>query len=242
MKDLFPVDFVKMIEDKFGKDFTFAEWVPEKGIDFEGDEGEIVPNRSLPTMGHGSMLSHSNQYKICYFIYGLLGYWRPNKILVLGTNSGMFEIFVCWVYEQMERLGDDFKIDTIDFMPEIFDNCKVIDEFPHYRQYINRIAGRTDEKVLDLPKNYYDLILIDAAHDFEGALQDLLNCWEIMREDTYILIHDTRNPECGVGQAVKTLKEVYPEANAVHMLGEWQGVSLIQKYSYDTLRHIEYRE
>lgn len=234
MKDLFPVDFVKMVENEFGKNYTFAEWR-------EDDKEGIAPQRELPTKGHGSVLSYSNQYKICYFMYGILGYHRPEKILVLGTNAGMFELFVCWVYEQMERLNL-LRIDTIDMMSEIFDECKIIDKFPHYRQYINRIAGRTDIEVPKLPKDYYDLILIDADHSFEGALQDLFSCWEIMKEDSFILMHDTRNPEGEVGKALKVFKETYPEASVISMMGEWQGISLIQKYKYDTLRHIVYRD
>lgn len=64
------------------------------------------------------------------------------------------------------------------------------------------IRGRSDVMCHKLEDNYFQMIFIDAAHDYESVKADLNNFYPKLKSGGIFAGHDYGEKSCGVGQAV----------------------------------------
>jgi 16S rRNA A1518/A1519 N6-dimethyltransferase RsmA/KsgA/DIM1 with predicted DNA glycosylase/AP lyase activity len=119
--------------------------------------------------------------------------------------------FACGTFLE---IGCDIAYTTESFIP-YFDKLVAIDIDP---KRIKTAQTRVqDEKVqfivgtcLDIPINSYDVVLIDAAHDYKNVMNDFQNVYEKNSANKFVVVfHDYGLSVSGVKKAVEQISQDY---------------------------------
>jgi predicted O-methyltransferase YrrM len=136
---------------------------------------------------------------------------KPRYILEIGSRRGGSALFMAEALAQLADnnwlVAEDCRIDAVD------PDCELVltEKEQHLAKYINVIRQRSPEGV---PKDVvYDLIHIDANHNYQPVLADLRVAAERSKPGTVIVLHDINFS--GVQQALATFHEMYPHV-AIH--------------------------
>ncbi|MVP01456.1 class I SAM-dependent methyltransferase [Paenibacillus lutrae] len=161
------------------------------------------------------------------FAYDFLQFFRPNKILELGTHYGCSFFAFCQSVKDFKLDTELYAIDTWRgdeqaglYGEEVFNTVKdtVNDSFSDIR--VNLIR-RTFDEALDLfEDNSIDMIHIDGLHTYEAVSHDFLTWLPKLKENGVILFHDVFSPAgYGSNRYWKELKEQFSYLEFRHSWG-----------------------
>lgn len=107
------------------------------------------------------------------------------------------QVSVIDIFEPECKHHEDLINDVGKSLLEIFDNnMRVLGFSP--QKYI----GKSQNLYKELQDNYFSMIFIDAAHDYESVKADLNNFYPKLKSGGIFAGHDYGEKSCGVGQAV----------------------------------------
>lgn len=94
------------------------------------------------------------------------------------------------------------------------------------KKYLRMVVGNThDEKIQkQVADRLYDILLIDAGHDYEDVKQDYFDYENLVKPGGLIIFHDVANDNCGVPRFWNELKV----PNKI-ILSWFPGLGIVQK-------------
>jgi hypothetical protein len=104
-----------------------------------------------------------------FFIYNLLKQIKPNSYLELGIYEG----------------------ETFNLINKICNHCVGVDLTNKRLQNIGIFYEMSTDCFFENNKETFDVIFIDANHDYHQVKKDFINCESILNEYGLILLHDT---------------------------------------------------
>lgn len=142
-------------------------------------------NEYLRTKGHTSF--EGNSADVPQQTQDLIDYckqYRPKRVMEIGFNGGhSANIFL--QQESVEKVVS-FDIGTHDYVT--FAKEFVDMAYPSKHELV---LGNSLETVPLYNSEPFDMIFIDGCHDYEYAINDLLNCKRLAHSDTIVIIDDT---------------------------------------------------
>ena len=141
----------------------------------------------LDKKGSSSWEGHSGQNKHeTLFLKNICNIVQPASILEIGFNSGhSSDTFLS--HSDSKILSFDIGLHGC-----VWDGKEYIDNTYEGRHHL--IIGDSTETVPKFKKEhsdvYFDLIFIDGGHEYEVALNDLINCMNLSRKDTTVIMDD----------------------------------------------------
>jgi len=99
---------------------------------------------------------------------------------------------------------------------------------------IRAIVGTSTDMAGLMQDGYFDMIFLDAMHDYHSVHDDLINYWNKLKIGGYMLFHDYANPDYpGVAKAVNEL--IGPADEVVDSIGVYKKISNFQLQNGDFL-------
>ncbi len=136
--------------------------------------------------------------------------WIPKNVknaLEVGSFEGMSAI---WLLDYLPGS----KITCVDTFSAGFDDItgeyeeRFDRNMKEYGDRVKKVKGKSQEvlKTFDRRKKY-DLVYIDAHHEYESVKADLKLCWALLKKGGLMILDDYNNEGFGVRQAVDEFLE-----------------------------------
>lgn len=130
---------------------------------------------------------------------------KNDTYLELGIGQGG-SFFLNSLFQKNSKLFN--AVDNCDYQSH---HANFSDQRTSIKKYINYLNGfKNDSEVnfFDMKtkdffltnKNIYDVIFIDADHNYEGVKEDYENSLKFLSKEGYLIFHDIINEGCGVKQ------------------------------------------
>src|SRR6266568_2396912 len=160
----------------------------------------IPPERMSCGASHqqGQALHELARNKVCLEVGAWVGY---TTICMAKTAQIVYSI---------DGHEGDIHIGHYDTFSTYYDNLRqyrVLDK-------VAMLVGYSTEILLRLPKDYFDLVFIDATHTYEACKKDTELCWSLVKRGGIMTWHDYDegrevDPNFGVTKAVDEAIEKY---------------------------------
>ena len=133
-------------------------------------------------------------------------YGADKVCLEVGSYKGKSSCYIAEVAQNVTCI-DTFLADTSGQNQVA---ASTYEEFRHntqqFQKKIRAIVGYSTEMAPLLQEEYFDMIFLDAMHDYDSVYNDLSAYWDKLKMDGYFLFHDYANPDYpGVGIAAREL-------------------------------------
>jgi len=131
------------------------------------------------------------------FVYGLVKAVKPKTIVEIGVSAGILGVCIC---RALKENGEGIYIGVDDWSTKHGGKAKSSDiprnnilEDGTPEKFFKLVSSDSQAFLNKQPDKKYDIIIIDANHDYEHANKDTI---EAMRVAKYLtLTHDTENLE-----------------------------------------------
>jgi predicted O-methyltransferase YrrM len=165
-------------------------------------------------------------------ISGIIKKETPRRIFEIGTFDGRTTLNMAYSSEQ------DCEIFTLDLPSNGRNETKhrlatydrtLVDKQPVgnrivtsdllCKRKITQLYG--DSATYDFTPYYHtcDLVFVDAAHDYENALNDSRTAVQLIGNRNGVILWHDYKPNCDVVRALNTLRELYPELKMFQIAG-----------------------
>lgn len=178
-------------------------------------------------LGHWGNISIEEVCKICLIVK----YLKPSKILEIGTYNGMTTLQMAlnapkdstiFTLNLPENTEANFKLLNIDYYVSNYLRKHFNTEIGSYfkdRQDVNIVQLYGDSSLFDFDKLgcKFDLIFIDAGHDYSNVKCDTENAFRLINNNGIIMWHNYFDILCP--DVTKYLREISTKCKIYHLKG-----------------------
>lgn len=167
-----------------------------------------------------------SEYDVNHFLYNLVCYSQPQKIIEVGTYIGTASCFLSAAQHRYLKKADMYLVDIRkENLEKTERNLAKFGLEDDVKSYIGDSVKVAESGNLEIS----DLVFLDADHKLEGVRRDINAYWHLLRDEGIMVLHDSVS-----WNGVRTVtNEVAKSGNEVVTLASslGSGISIIIKKS-----------
>lgn len=141
----------------------------------------------------------------CIFIHKLIKANKPKRVFEFGMANGMSSMIIV---NALHRVGGEMLMSNDPFQKTQWKsiglyNVKQVQKVNNSSIEHKHIEKLSSDSFNDVPSDYFDMVLVDGAHDKENVIYDINNSKRILKKGGILILDDVLHE--GVREAMKVV-------------------------------------